>query len=106
MARCRYLWLALLLLFGLSSQAAAVPYPVIVQISPAVSIDTLAAALGGTVLDSIPGANTYLLNLPFLPLPAMATQLGIQWMELNTRVSVPGFARRGVLRVPGTAAAD
>src|SRR5213593_2421928 len=106
MARCRYLWLALLLLFGLSSQAAAVPYPVIVQISPAVSIDTLAAALGGTVLDSIPSANTYLLNLPFLPLPAMATQLGIQWMELNTRVSVPGFARRGVLRVPGTAAAD
>ena len=106
MARYRYLFFGLIFLFGLSSQAAAVSYPVIVQISPAIRINTLAATLGGTVLDGIPGANTYLLNLPFLPLPALATHLGIQWMELNTRVSVPGFARRGVLSVPGTAAAD
>jgi len=106
LARCRYLFFGLIFLFGLSSQAADVSYPVIVQISPTVSINTLAATLGGAVLDGIPGANTYLLKLPFLPLPAVATQLGMQWMELNTRVSVPGFASRGVLSLPRTAAAD
>ena len=76
----RYLFFTLILLFGLSFQADAASYPLIVQIPPTVSIDTLAATLGGTVVDSIPGANTYLLNLPVVPLPANATVLGIQWM--------------------------
>ena len=102
----RYLFFALILLFGLSSQADAASYPLIVQIPGTVSIDTLAATLGGTVVDSIPGANTYLLNLPVVPLPARATVLGIQWMELNTGVRLPRFSRPGVLKVPGTAAAD
>ncbi len=102
----RYLFFALILLFGLSSQADAASYPLIVQIPRTVSIHTLAATLGGTVVDSIPGANTYLLNLPVVPLPATATVLGIQWMELNTGVRLPRFSRPGVLKVPGTAAAD
>src|SRR5438445_1675171 len=102
----RYLFFALILLFGLSSQADAASYPLIVQIPRTVSIHTLAATLGGTVVDSVPGANTYLLNLPFVPLPARATVLGIQWMELDTGVRLPRFSRPGVLKVPGTAAAD
>ena len=102
----RYLFFALILLFGLSSQADAASYPLIVEIPRTVSIHTLAATLGGTVVDSIPGANTYLLNLPVVPLPARATVLGIQWMELNTGVRLPPFSRPGVLKVPGTAAPD
>src|SRR5437763_6510132 len=106
MARCCNLLLALLLLFGLSSQAAAASYPLIVQIPPTVNATTLAATLGGTVVDSIPGANTYLLNVPSVPLPARASQLGIQWMELNTSVSLPWFSLRAVLTVPSGTAAD
>src|SRR5438128_1267958 len=102
----RYLFFALILLFGLSSQADAASYPLIVEIPRTVSIHTLAPTLGGTVVDSIPGANTYLLNLPVVPLPARATVLGIQWMELNTGVRLPRFSRPGVLKVPGTAAPD
>src|ERR1051326_3077424 len=106
MARGRYLFLTLLLLVGLSSQAAAASFPLIVHIPPTISVTTIAASLGGTVVDSIPGANTYLLNVPFVPLPARASLLGIQWMELNTSVSLPRFGLRAILRVPGTTAAD
>ena|SRR5579862_2032643 len=106
MARCLYLIVALILFFGLSFRAEAASYPLIVQVSPTVSIDAIAATLGGTVVDSIPGANTYLLNLPFVPLPTRAIELGIQWMEVNTSVSLPLFTLRGVLSVPGGAAAD
>ncbi|PYR97051.1 MAG: hypothetical protein DMG16_25960, partial [Acidobacteria bacterium] len=105
MTRCRFLFFVLILVLGLSSQAAA-SYPLIVQIPPTVSIDTLAATLGGTVADSIPGANTYLLIVPVVPLPDRAALLGIQWMELNRSVSLPRFGLRGVLGLPGTAAAD
>ena len=106
MARCHYLFLGLLLLLGLSSEAAATSFPLIVQIPPRVSATTLAHSLGGTVVDSIPDANTYLLNVPFVPLPARASLLGIRWMELNTSVSLPRFGLRAILRIPGTTAAD
>ena len=105
MTRCRFLFFVLILVLGLSSQAAA-SYPLIVQIPPTVSIDTLAATLGGTVADSIPGANTYLLVVPVVPLPDRASLLGIQWMELNRSVSLPRFGLRGVLGLPGAAAPD
>src|SRR6266850_2088055 len=95
----------LILIFGLSAQAFAA-YPLIVQIPPAASITTVAATLGGSVIDSIPGANTYLLSVPFLPSPVTVSLLGIQWMELNKSVTLPRFGQRGVVQVPGTAAAD
>jgi len=41
--------------------------PVIVQISPGANITAIASRLGATVVDSIPGANTYLLNVPIAP---------------------------------------
>src|SRR5215471_16631024 len=106
MTRYRFLFLVLVLVCGLSVQANAASYPLIVQIPPTASIDTIVAALGGTVFDSIPGANTYLLVVPVVPFPATASQLGIQWMELNKTVSLPRFALRSILSVPGTARAD
>jgi len=106
MRSCRVLFLAIVLLIGLTSQASGASYPLIVQVPPTVSIDTIAATLGGTVADSIPGANTYLLVVPMVPLPARATLLGIQWMELNKTVSLPRFGLRQLLSVPGTASAD
>src|SRR6267143_2308849 len=105
MRSCRVLFLIFIFLLGLTSQAAAY-YPLIVQTQPTVSVDAVAAALGGIVADSIPGANTYLLVVPVVPLPARATLLGIQWMELNKTVSLPRFALRQILSVPATASAN
>src|SRR6267143_3958158 len=105
MRSCRVLFLIFIFLLGLTSQAAAY-YPLIVQTQPTVSVDAVAAALGGIVADSIPGANTYLLVVPVLPLPSRATLLGIQWMELNKTVKLPPYFQRNLLRLQGTAAAD
>jgi hypothetical protein len=117
MTRCRVLLLVLILLLGLSSQADAASYPLIVHIPPTISIDTILSQLaqGTTLIDSIPGPGktpcpvdgcTYLLSVPVVPLPAVASQLGIQWMELNKSVSLPRFGQRVLVRVGSTAASD
>ena len=71
------------LLIALSINAAAATN-IIVQTTNGADINSIAASLGGTVLDSIPGADTYLLSLPNLPLLSPTLQLlGVQWLELN-----------------------
>ena len=64
----RRLLLFLVLVFALFNlQAAAASYPLIVQISPTASINSVASYLGGTVVDSIPGSNEYLLQVSVVP---------------------------------------
>jgi hypothetical protein len=117
MTRFHRFLVILIFALGLSSRAEAASNLLIVQISPTISIDTLAATLNGAVIDSIPAANTYLLNVSVVPRPAVASQLGIQWMELNAGVTLPRFAlcgvsslpvsgQCGVLSLPPSAAAD
>lgn len=100
MTRRRMFFTLLVLIFGLAAQASAASYPLIIQITPLSSITTIVSALGGTVVDSIPGANTYLLNVPVVPSSTIASLLGIQVMELNTGITLPGFEQVGVLAVP------
>jgi hypothetical protein len=102
----RLFLITLILLCGLSTQALAASYPLVVKIPPVVNINTIAAAIGGTVIDSIPGADIHLLNVPFIPPPVTASLLGIQWMELNKSVTVPRFVRRSVMSVPAGTPAD
>src|SRR6185369_7822953 len=94
------------LFFGLAAQASAASYPLIVQLGPLSSITTVVSTLGGTVVDSIPGANTYLLNVPLLPTSTIASLLGIQVMELNTGVTLPSFVQVGVIALPPGVPAD
>src|SRR6476661_7619675 len=96
----RRIFTLLVLIFGLAAQASAASYPLIIQITPLSSITTIVSALGGTVVDSIPGANTYLLNVPVVPSSTIASLLGIQVMELNTGITLPGFVQVGVLAAP------
>jgi subtilisin family serine protease len=116
MAGCRWFLftLSLILIIGLSVPAGAqllpLPFPqtvpIIIRIAPTASITAIASAWGGKVVDSIPGADTYLLNVP-LTLPSFnVSLLGIQSVELNLGVSIPGFAVLGVVTVPGTVAPD
>jgi len=87
--------------------------PVIVQVSPGGNIASIASTLNATVIDSIPGTNIYLLNVPIGPLlnpgtlQSLGTALsGIDWVDLNTGVTLPSFAVYGIVTVPPTAAAD
>src|SRR6266850_1289479 len=106
MAGRRFFLILCISIFGLSAQAVGASFPLIVQIPPAASITPIAITLGGTVVDSIPGADTYLVNVPFLPSPGTMSLLGIQWMELNKSVTLPRFGIRGVVQVPASTAAD
>ena len=96
----RRLFLILILILGLSAQLSAASYPLIIQTSPLASITFIVGALGGTLVDRIPGTNTYLINVPLVPSPLIASWLGIQWMDLNIGVTQPGFFQVGVVTVP------
>jgi subtilisin family serine protease len=102
----RQFLLVLILLSGFSVQALASPLPLIVQISPTASVTNIAMALGGSVVDTIPDANIHLLNVPVVPSSFTASLLGIEWMELNTGVTLPGFIQVGIVTVPGNTASD
>src|SRR5947207_3308081 len=91
--------LIFLLIIAFAAPARAGSYPLIVEIFPGATITQIAAALGGTLVDHIPGSDTYLLNIPLVPTQLTASLLGINWMELNTGVTMPGFVERGVLNV-------
>jgi subtilisin family serine protease len=102
------LCLTLLLIAKGSAQSSLSSIPIIVQISPLANINIVASALGGTVVDSIPGAFTYLLNVPSVPpaLTPLLSLLGIQWFEVNTAVFIPDIAVLNAVTIPGTVAPD
>jgi subtilisin family serine protease len=108
MARCRWFLLSLTLIVILAANltAGAQSLPLIVQIAPTASISTIIGMLGGTLVDSIPGTNTYLINVPVVPSALTDALLGIQWQELNTGVSIPNFGILGMVTVPGTVVPD
>ena len=87
--------------------------PVIVQISASANMTAITSALGAVVIDNIPGTNTYLLNVPVPPfadasvLQKLGAALpGIDWLELNTGVTLPSFAVYGIVTVPAAKPAD
>jgi subtilisin family serine protease len=101
----RRLFLTLILMLSLSAFAQA-QVPVIVQISGFGNITSVASSLGATVLDGIPDARIYLLSVP-VPVPSAVTTLisplisqllGIQWIEVNTGITLPGIAQLGVFQ--------
>src|ERR1041385_2495102 len=87
----RRLVLILLLILGITAQAGAAVTPLIIKVASNVAINTVVAALGGTLVDSIPGANTYLVNVPWIPSSLTASLLGIQALEINNAVALPSF---------------
>jgi subtilisin family serine protease len=109
----RRLFLTVSLILSLSVFAQA-QVPVIVQISGFGNINTVASSLGATVLDSIPDTKIYLLSLP-IPVPSAITNLlspllsqllGIQWIEVNTGITLPTVGQLGVFQTIGGIAPD
>src|SRR5688572_15111741 len=95
-----------LLLFTSSTQAAN-PVPVVVKILPGANLSLITNLLGGSVIDSIPEANTFLLRLPVLPaLTPFLKLLGVEWMELDRGVSLPVQGQLALLDVPWRSGKD
>jgi len=90
------------LLFAVNADAA-VSVPVIVKLLPGANISVVTALLGGTLVDSIPGANTYLLRLPALPILTPVLKLvGVEWLESNRGLGLPSVAHARTLLTPGS----
>src|SRR5262245_60332320 len=102
----RRFFLLFVLVFGLSVQASPPSYPLIVQIPPTFDITNIVTSLGGKIIDTVPGAGTYLLRVTTVPSSWMASVLGIQWIELNEGAMLPDFGEVGILPLPPNAAAD
>jgi subtilisin family serine protease len=91
------------LLFAVEADAS-VQIPVVVKLLPGVNISLITSVLGATVVDSIPGANTYLLRLPSLPiLSPVLRLLGVSWIESNRGLSLPDVAHARLVSAEGVA---
>jgi subtilisin family serine protease len=106
MTRCRLI-IALLGVIWITSarvQTAspiAVSVPVVVKVLPGANLSLISNLLGGTVIDTIPEANTFLLKLPALPvLSPVLKLLGVEWIELDRGISLPMDGQFGLLDVP------
>src|SRR5947199_8809727 len=86
-AKRLFLILLVLMLVAFSMDASAA-ITVIVETSKNADINSIAASLGGTVLDSMPDDSKYLLSLPSMPstLPS-----GVKSMTLDTPLVLPRF---------------
>ena len=97
----KYLLIIMLVVKGLTPAVSAQSYSVIVETTPNADIRSIAAALGGTVLDSM-GGNVYLLSLSSIP---TNYPTGVKYIEPDTVQLSPG-GHGAVFSVNPTTAAD
>ena len=108
MTRCRLIiaLLGVIWITSLGAQAAN-PVPVVVKLVPGANVSLISNLLGGTVIDTIPEANTVLLKLPVLPvLSPVLKLLGVEWLELDRGLSLPSATDFNLLEVPWRNGAD
>src|SRR5262249_43729758 len=95
-----------------AAQAQTTGVNVIVHLTPLGTINQVLRTLtGGSVLDSIPGADIYLVNVPNISLvqnllgtsSLILQTLGIDWIEINKGVVEPSHVRLGIVQKSGPA---
>ena len=99
--KAKYLLITLLVVTGLTPAVSAQSYSVIVETTPNADIRSIAAVLGGTVLDSM-GGNVYLLSLSSIP---TNYPTGVKYIEPDTVQLSPG-GHGAVFSVSPATAAD
>ena len=97
----KYLLITMLVIKGLTPAVSAQSYSVIVETTPNADIRSIAAVLGGTVLDSM-GGNVYLLSLSSIP---TSHPTGVKFIEPDTVQLSPG-GHGAVFSVNPATAAD
>src|SRR5579862_19684 len=71
---------------------------VIVKLQAGFLIGPILTLLGATPLDSVPAANLYLLEVPFIPQLNLTLQLfGVLYIETDTTINSPSFLNLGLL---------
>jgi subtilisin family serine protease len=100
----RKLLAALLLMVSSQLTGWASDY-VIVELAPNAKASAVAAALGGQVLDSVPGGNHYLMKVPAAAV-ANNPQLGVVSVELNDLVTLKPSGSLGILKTAGSSSAE
>src|SRR2546426_8805278 len=106
--------LTLLLTVSVTEAQTANSIPLIVKIAPAASLLRVLDWLTGKLVDSIPGSDIYLINVPKLPLVQPVLGLltntlqlvGIEWFEINNGVTEPSHSRWGVIQIASNTTAD
>jgi subtilisin family serine protease len=106
--------LTLLLTISFSEAQTASSIPLIVKLAPGAPLLRVLDWLSGSLVDSIPGSDMYLVNVPKLPLVQPVLGLltntlqlvGIDWFEVNDGVTEPSHGQWGVIKVAGTTPAD
>src|SRR4051812_9101954 len=96
----RRLIVCLALMLALTVNASAAPVQVIVQLSQNSPLGGVLNLLNGVLLDSIPEAHLYLLQLPQMPIisPLLSMITGILWVEPNAGVLQMPMGQLGVLQ--------
>ncbi len=105
---------ALLLTVSITQAQTTTSIPLVVKLLPGASLGRVLDWLTGTLVDSIPGSDIYLVNVPKLPLVQPVLGLvtntlqlvGIDWFEVNDGVTEPSHGQWGVIRTASTTAAD
>jgi subtilisin family serine protease len=79
---------------------------VIVKLAPNANASVVAAAVGGEVIDSIPGTSHYLMKVPSAAALASNPALGVVNVELNIAVTLGQPASLGILKTPASNTAE
>jgi subtilisin family serine protease len=90
--------LATLLLIASTQLTVWASADVIVELAPNANAKAVAAAVGGRVLDSIPGGSHYLMRVPSAAALAHNPQLGIVSVELNDAVTLRPTGGMGIVK--------
>src|SRR2546425_112603 len=101
----RKLLAALLLMVSSQLTVWASDY-VIVELAPNARASAVAAALGGQVLDSVPGGTHYLMKVPSATALANNPHLGVVNVELNDAVTLKPSGGLGILKTAGSRTAE
>src|SRR6266566_1481643 len=101
----RKLLAALILMISSQLTVWASDY-VIVELAPNARASAVAAALGGQVLDSIPGGTHYLMKVPSAAALANNPQLGVVNVELNDAVTLKPGNGLGILKTAASSSAE
>jgi subtilisin family serine protease len=98
--------LAALLLMVCSQLTVWASDYVIVELAPNANASAVAAAMGGQVVDSIPGGKHVLMKVPSAAAIVNTPQVGVAKVELNDLVTIKPGHGLGILKVTGSNGAE
>lgn len=96
-----------LLLVSFQATVWAGSHSVIITLRPGARLSPALAAMGATAVDSMPGTNSYLVNVPSLAMLQNHSNPDIESVEMNSAVQIhPRSVSIGILKTSGSQAPE